>query len=66
MKEQGAELDRTVKARNAEAERMIERNAELDKELTVRRNATDVNGELSELLLNKDNHIQVFIIILSI
>ena len=45
-----------------EIERLIKKTEELDKELSVRRNATDVNGELSDLLLNKDNHIQVLFI----
>ena len=59
LREQCNELDKTVKQRNLEVERLIKKTGELDKELSVRRNATDVNGELSELLLNKDNHIQV-------
>ena len=59
LREHCNELDKTVKQRNLEIERRIKKTEELDKELSVRRNATDVNGELSELLLNKDNHIQV-------
>ncbi|XP_063674577.1 early endosome antigen 1-like isoform X18 [Bolinopsis microptera] len=58
LREHCNELDKTVKQRNLEIERLIKKTEELDKELSVRRNATDVNGELSELLLNKDNHIQ--------
>ncbi|KAL5262062.1 hypothetical protein ACHWQZ_G007682 [Mnemiopsis leidyi] len=58
IREQCNELDKTVKQRNLEVERLIKKTEDLDKELSVRRNATDVNGELSELLLNKDNHIQ--------
>lgn len=50
-------LDKTLKQRHLEIERLIAKTGDLDKELAVRRTATDVNGELSELLLNKDNHI---------
>ena len=40
------ELDRSVKQRNNEIERLLSKTEDLDKELLVRRNATDVNSEL--------------------
>ena len=66
LREHASELDRTMKQRNQEIERLVKKTKDLDKELSVRRNATDVNSELSDLLLNKDNHIQVPVLFINL